>query len=98
MSVCPSVSHTFPKKLEFQPPAPKKKMKKKMKFQKTLLGSTLLIACVCLSHFSKEIGIRKKKKMEFAKKNGICTGFWIFGGRRPAAEGRSQSIEITLTT
>ena len=36
--------------------------------------------------------------MEFAKKNGICTGFWIFGGRRPAAEGRSQSIEITLTT
>ena len=25
--------------------------------------------------------------MEFAKKNGICTGFWIFGGRPP-----SQSI------
>ena len=60
-----------------------------------------IIWCVCLCvcpTFPKKLEFAKKKKMEFAKKNGICTGFWIFGGRRPAAEGRSQSIEITLTT
>ena len=63
----------------------------------TLLRPSQTLLCLSVT-LSKKIGIRKKKKMEFAKKNGICTGFWIFGGRRPAAEGRSQSIEITLTT
>ena len=53
---------------------------------------------VTQSQKTKKLEFAKKKKMEFAKKNGICTGFWIFGGRRPAAKGRSQSIEITLTT
>ena len=68
-----SVCHTFPKKLEFQPPAPKKKMKKKMKFQKTLLGSTLLIWCVCL-YFTL-----------FQKKWNL---YWILDFWRPPARGR----------
>ena len=71
---------------------------------KLFLSSTLLRPSQTLfgpsvrpSHFSKKLEF-EKKNWKFAKKNGICTGFWIFGGRRPAAEGRSQSIEITLTT
>ena len=71
--VCVCVCHTFPKKLEFQPPAPKKKMKKKMKFQKTLLGSTLLIWCVCL-YFTL-----------FQKKWNL---YWILDFWRPPARGR----------
>ena len=46
MSVCPSVRHNIQKKPPKKPKngieIPKKKMKQKMKFQKTLLGSPLV--------------------------------------------------------
>jgi phage-related protein len=46
MSVCPSVRHNIQKKTPKKPKngieIPKKKMKQKMKFQKTLLGSPLV--------------------------------------------------------
>ena len=66
-------------------------------------SQTLFGVSVCLSHFSKKIGIRKKK-------NGICQKkwnlYWILDFWRPPARGRrppSQKIsrglvEITLTT